>query len=141
MSMSMGMMKMVMMQEHVALQDFDTTLAKVREQALDAGWFIPFEFELQEHYIDHGLEDMTRCVNVYLCYPEGGYAISKDDRFKAMFVMMPTAMSVYENSRGEVRIARMRFGTMATMFSGDVSKTLKEGERRLQATIEGLVEA
>jgi len=140
MSFMMSVMKRMMMQEHQSRLDFETTVDRLREQALEVGWNVPVEFPLQKHYVEHGLEDMGRCVNLYLCNPEGGYAISRDDVFKPMFVMMPTAVSVYESSAGEVRVARMRLGTMALMFGGVVRRTLKDGERRLRAALEGVVE-
>ena len=139
-SFMMGMMKRVMMQEHRSRHDFETTVDLLRRQALDAGWNIPLEFPLQDHYIENGLDDMGRCVNLYLCNPDGGYAISRDDAFKPMFVMMPTAVSIYENSAGETRIARMRLGTMARMFGGDVKKTLQEGESRLRTALDNVIQ-
>jgi uncharacterized protein (DUF302 family) len=135
----MGMMKKVMMQEDRSLHDFETTVERLRQQALDAGWRIPVEFPLQEHYIENGLEEMGRCVNLYLCNPEGGYAISRDDAFKPMFVMMPTAVSIYEDSAGVVRVARMRLGTMSKMFGGSVKSTLADGEQRLRTALDGLI--
>ena len=53
--------------------------------------------------------------------------------------MMPTAVSIYENSTGEIRISRMRLGTMAKMFGGDVNRTLQEGESRLRTALDGVI--
>jgi uncharacterized protein (DUF302 family) len=139
MSFMMSLMTRVMLREHRSRHDFETTVTLLRDQARVVGWSVPIEFPLQEHYIERGLGDMTRCHNLYLCNPGGGYTISRDDAFKPMFVMMPTAVSVYETSRGEVRIARMRLGAMAIMFGGDVKRTLEEGEKRLRAALHGLV--
>jgi hypothetical protein len=119
-SFMMSMLKTVMRQEHRSHHDSEATVGLFRRQALDAGGNIPLEFPLQDHYVDNGLDDMGRCVNLSLCNPEEGYAISRDDAFQPMFVMMPTAVSIYGNSVGEIRIARMRLGTMARMFGGDV---------------------
>ncbi len=140
MSFSMGMMKVVMMREHRSLHDFDTTVARIRAQAVEAGWQVPMEFPLQEHYVAEGLEDMTRAVNLYLCNPQGGYAVSRDDAFKPMYVLMPTPLSVYEDSTGQVRIARLRLGRLAMMFGGVVGKTLADGEERLRTSLDGVVE-
>lgn len=139
MSFAMGMMKKMMMVEHRSLHDFDTTVAQVRRQALAAGWNIPFEFPLQAHYLEHGFADMGRTTNLYLCNPKSGYAISRDDRFKPMFVMMPTAVSIYEDSKGNVNIARMRLGTMAVVFGGAIKQSFKDGEARLKKTLEGVI--
>ena len=139
MSFAMGMMKKVMMKEHRSLHDFETTVERVRRQALAAGWNIPFDFPLQAHYVEHGIGDMGKSFNLYLCNPEAGYAISRNDAFKPMFVMMPTAVSVYEDNQGNVKIARMRLGTMAAMFGGVVKQSLKAGEARLNKTLEGVI--
>lgn len=140
MRVTMSLMKRMMMQELRSLHDFDTTVGMVRSQATEAGWSIPIEFPLQEHYVEHGLADMTRAMNLYLCNPQGGCDISRSDAFKPMFVMMPTAVSIYEDSQGGVRVARMRLGTMSMMFAGTVKKTLQAGEARLRKTLEGIVE-
>jgi uncharacterized protein (DUF302 family) len=137
----MSMMKKLMMQEHRSRFDFETTVGRLRSQGLEVGWKIPLEFELQRHYIEHGHADMGPCVNLYFCNPDGGYAISRSDAFKKMFFMTPTAVSVYQTNDGEVRVARMRLGTMAMMFGGAVKQTLKEGEQRLRAALEGVVES
>ncbi|MCP5066349.1 MAG: hypothetical protein GY946_07250 [bacterium] len=92
MSLSMSMMKVVMMQQHRSRHDFNPTVAQIRRQAIDAGWQIPMEFPLQAHYVKHDLADMTRVVNLYLCNPAGGYAISRNDVFKPMFLLMPTPL-------------------------------------------------
>ena len=73
------------------------------------------------------------------CNLEGGYTISRDDAFKPMYVMMPTAVSIYEDNAGEIRVARMRLGTMAKMFGGEVKKTLQQGEQRLRTTLDGII--
>ena len=140
MSMSMSMMKMVMLEEYSCSLDFETAVERVRQQALDAGWRIPVEFPLQEHYIEAGLKDMSKTHNLYLCNPEGGYTISRDDDFKPMFVLMPTPLSIYEDSKGRVKITRFRLGRMASMFGGEVKQTLLDGEARLQKALEGVIE-
>jgi uncharacterized protein (DUF302 family) len=104
MSVTMSLMKRMMMQEHPSQHDFETTVAMLRRQAVEAGWTIPVEFPLQAHYVEQGLADMTRATNLYLCNAEGGYEIGRSDEFKPMFVMMPTAVSIYEDSRGRVRV-------------------------------------
>ncbi len=140
MSLSMDMMKMVMLREHRSSHDFATTVDKVRQQAIDAGWSIPFEFDLQEHYIEHGFEDMGRAVNLYLCNPQAGYDITRDDSFLPMMVMMPTAVAIYEDSGGNVRIGRMRLGTMGAMFGGVTKRALKGGEALMVRTLQDIVE-
>ena len=83
---------------------------------------------------------MTKVVNVYLCNPQGGYDIMKADVYKPMAVMMPTAVSVYETSGGEVYVSRMNLGRMSAMFRGTVREALKGGGANLERPLEGVLE-
>ena len=135
MSMAMGMMKKAMFKVSRSRLSYEETVKKVHENALEAGWDVPMVFELQKHYIEHGLSDMSKATNIYLCNPQGGYEIMKDDEFKPMSVMMPTPVSVYENSVGDVFVARMNLGRMSIMFGGSVKTTLQEGGARLEKAL------
>ncbi len=121
--------------------DFEQTVQVLRENALRVGWHIPWDFELQQHYRESGFSDMTKVVNLYLCNPQGGYDIMKDDVFKPMAVLMPTAVSVYETGGGEVYVSRMNLGRMAAMFGGTVKRALKDGGANLERALEGVIDA
>jgi uncharacterized protein (DUF302 family) len=136
MSLVMGMMKTVMFQVGRSRLSYEETVRGVYEAALEEGWNVPMVFELQKHYVEHGLSDMTKATNIYLCNPEGGYAIMQADEFKPMSVMMPTPVSVYEDSEGVVFVARMNLGGMSRMFGGAVKETLLDGGARLEKALE-----
>lgn len=140
MSLTMRMMKAVMFKVSKSKLDFEQTVQTVRENALRVGWDVPWRFELQQHYVEKGLSDMTKVVNVYLCNPQGGYDIMKSDVYKPMAVLMPTSVSVYETSSGDVYISRMNLGRMSTMFRGTVKETLRGGGANLEKALEGVVE-
>ena len=140
MSLTMRLMKAAMFKVSKSEHDFERTVQMVQENAVRVGWDIPWCFELQQHYREKGLSDMTRVVNMYLYNPQGGYDIMKDDVYKPMAVMMPTAVSVYETSGGEVYISRMNLGRMSAMFGGIVKNTLKGGGANLEEALEGVVE-
>ena len=140
MSLTMHLMQAAMFKVTRSKHDFEQTVQMVRENALRVGWDVPWRFELQQHYRDRGLSDMTKVINVYLCNPQGGYDIMKGDVFKPMAVMMPTAVSVYETSAGDVQVSRMNLGRMATMFRGTVKAALKQGGANLEKALEGVVE-
>ena len=53
---------------------------------------------------------------------------------------MPTAVSVYETSGGEVYVSRMNLGRMSSMFGGMVKKALRDGGANLEQALEGVVE-
>jgi uncharacterized protein (DUF302 family) len=140
MSLTMRAMQAVMFKVSRSKHDFDQTVRMVRENALRAGWDVPWGFELQQHYLQRGFSDMTKVVNVYLCNPQGGYDIMKSDVYKPMAVMMPTAVSVYETSNGEVHVSRMNLGRMSTMFGGIVREALRGGGANLEKALDEVVE-
>ena len=141
MSLTMRVMKAVMFKVSRSKHDFGQTVQLIRENALRVGWDVPWDFELQQHYRESGLSDMTKAVNMYLCNPQGGYDIMKDDVFKPMAVLMPTAVSIYETSGGEVYVSRMNLGRMSAMFGGTVKGALKGGGADLEKALEEVVAA
>jgi uncharacterized protein (DUF302 family) len=140
MSFTMRLMKAAMFKVGKSEHDFEQTVQLVRENALRVGWDIPWSFELQQHYQERGLSDMTRAVNLYLCNPQAGYDIMKQDVYKPMAVLMPTAVSVYESTGGEVYVSRMNLTRMSAMFSGKVKTALKDGGAKLEKALQGVVE-
>ena len=140
MSLAMRLMQAAMFKVSRSRHEFEPTVQQLHDNALHVGWDVPWTFELQQHYREQGLSDMTKVVNLYLCYPQGGYDIMKADVYKPMATMMPTAVSVYETSRGEVYVARMNLGRMSMMFRGTVRKTLREGGARLESALSGVVD-
>jgi uncharacterized protein (DUF302 family) len=140
MSLTMRLMKAVMFKVGRSEHDFEQTVQMIRENALRVGWDVPWRFELHQHYRERGLSDMTRVVNMYLCNPQAGYYIMKKDVYKPMAVLMPTAVSVYESSGGEVYVSRMNFNRMSAMFGGKVRNALKGGGAKLEKALEGVVE-
>ena len=141
MSLTMHIMNTVMFKVSKSKFGFEDTAQMVRDNALRVGWDIPWRFELQQHYSERGLSDMTRVINIYLCNPQGGYDIMRGDAFKPMAVMMPTAVSVYETNDGEVRVSRMNLGRMSMMFRGAVREALKGGGANLESALETVVES
>ena len=120
--------------------DFDETVSSLEKSAKKNGWTIPEIRDLQQDYIEDGLEDMTKIKILYFCNPQGGYNILKDDDYKKMSVMMPMGVSVYEANDGQVYIAAMNIGFMSMMFSGSVKKVLQEGGENFRKSIENIVE-
>jgi uncharacterized protein (DUF302 family) len=119
--------------------DFDETVVALSESAEQNGWQIPKTFDLQHHYHEEGLRDMTRCTILYFCNPHGGYAIlTSSDKSKPLSVMMPMGVSVYETSQGQVEIAAMNLELMSNFFSGIVKDVLKESGARYVKSLEAV---
>ena len=119
--------------------DFDETVSSLEKSAKKNGWTIPEIRDLQQDYIEDGLEDMTKIKILYFCNPQGGYNILKDDDYKKMSVMMPMGVSVYETNDNQVRIAAMNIAFMSMMFSGTVKKVLREGGDRFRNSVENII--
>ena len=118
---------------------FDETVETLKANAEKNKWVIPDIRDLQKDYINAGLKDMTKVKVLYFCNPEGGYSILKNDANKAMSVMMPMGVSVYEKQDGTVEIAGMNLGMMSNMFAGEVKDVLADGSDRSNKSLEGII--
>ena len=134
------MMPNMMFATHKSKLNFDETVSSLEESAKRNGWTIPEIRDLQQDYIEEGLEDMTKVKILYFCNAQGGYNILKNDDYKKMSVMMPMGVSVYETNDGQVRIAAMNIGFMSMMFSGIVKKVLQEGGGNFKTSVENIIE-
>ncbi|MCP4895947.1 MAG: DUF302 domain-containing protein [bacterium] len=141
MRLTMYAMKTLMFKISRSKHDFEQTVKMIRDSAIRVGWDVPWRFELQQHYCETGLSDMTKAVNVYLCNPKGGYDIMKSDVYKPMAVMMPTAVSIYETNAAEIHVSRMNLGRMSLMFGGRVKEALRDGGANLERALEGIIES
>jgi uncharacterized protein (DUF302 family) len=119
---------------------FDETVAAIRERAVNNGWRIPFDYDLQAAYVEAGHTDMTRVIALYICNPDGGHAILQNDDNKAMSVMMPSGLTIYETTTGEVRVSAWNYGLMRHFFGGKIKQVLNEATGNLAHTLEGVIE-
>lgn len=129
----------MMMKSYTSKLGFDETVAALEHNSVMCGWEIPQVRDLQNTYKEAGLSDMTRVKILYFCNPEGGYAILKSDDFKALSVMMPMPVSVYEKNDGTVGISSMNLSMMSQMFSGKVKEVLTKGMEDFEQSLEGIV--
>ncbi len=119
--------------------NFEETVAALSESAKQNGWTIPDTRDLQRQYHDEGLDDMTRCTILYFCSAQGGYAIfTSSDKNKAMSVMMPMGVSIYETDQGHVEIAAMNLGLMSNFFSGAIKDVFKDSSDRYEKSLEAV---
>ena len=134
-----NLMQKMMFKTYASRFGFDETVDKLHQNALNNGWTIPDVRNLQQEYIDSGIEEMTRLKVLYFCNSQGGYSIIQNDEKKAMSVMMPMGVSVYEKKDGSVEIAAMNIGMMGGMFSGEAKEVLTDGGERLEASLRGII--
>ena len=135
-----NLMQKMMFKTYASGFGFDETVEKLHENALNNGWMIPDVRNVQQEYIDSGIEEMTRLKVLYFCDSQGGYSIIQNDEKKAMSVMMPMGVSVYEKKDGSVEIAAMNIGMMGGMFSGEAKEVLADGGERLEASLKEIIE-
>ncbi len=135
-----NLMQQMMFKADTSALSFEETVSSLTESARQNGWVIPDTRDLQREYHEAGLADMTSCMILYFCNPQGGYKIlTGSDKNKAMSVMMPMGVSVYETTDGQVEIAAMNLSLMSNFFSGVIKEVLKDGGERYEKSLEGIV--
>ncbi len=135
-----NLMQQMMFRVDTSALSFEETVSSLTKAAEQNGWIIPDTRDLQREYHKAGLTDMTRCMILYFCNPQGGYKImTSSDKKKAMSVMMPMGVSVYETADRRVEIAAMNLSLMSNFFSGVVKEVLKDGGERYEKSLEGIV--
>ncbi len=135
-----NLMSQIMFRVDPSSLNFEETVSALSESARQNGWLIPDTRDLQHEYHQAGLNDMTQCTILYFCYPQGGYAIfTSNDTNKAMSVMMPMGVSVYETTDGQVKIAAMNLGLMSNFFSGTVKNVFVESHARYEKSLEAVI--
>ena len=135
-----NLMQQMMFRVDTSTLSFEETASSLTESAQQNGWVIPDTRDLQHEYHKAGLTDMTRCTILYFCNPQGGYKIlTGSDKSKAMSVMMPMGVSIYETTGGQVEIAAMNLSLMSNFFSGVIKEVLKDGGERYEKSLEDIV--
>jgi uncharacterized protein (DUF302 family) len=135
-----NLMGQMMFRVDTSSLNFEETVSTLSESAKQNGWLIPDTRDLQHEYHEVGLNEMTQCTILYFCNPQGGYAIfTSNDTNKAMSVMMPMGVSVYETTDGQVKIAAMNLGLMSNFFSGAVKDVIKDGGARYEKSLEAVI--
>ncbi len=134
-----NLMQQMMFRVDTSALSFEETVSSLTAAAEQNGWIIPDTRDLQQEYNKAGLTDMTRCTILYFCNPHGGYKIlTSSDKSKALSVMMPVGVSVYETAGGRVEIASMNLSLMSNFFSSVVKEVLKDGGERYEKSLEGI---
>ena len=134
-----NLMPKMMMKTWKSKFDFDETVRAVTESAPKNGWHMPDTRDLQKLWKEQGIEDAPKIKVLYFCDAKGGYSITKDDELKALSVIMPMGVSIYETNDGEVEIAAMNIGMMSGMFTGVAKETLSNSGNNLDICFEDII--
>lgn len=135
-----NLMQQMMTRVYRSKLNFEETVVAINEAAPQNGWLIPDIRDLQQLYQSEGLSEMTKLKIFYLCNPQGGYKIVKEDKNEALSVMIPMGVSVYETSDGQAEIAAWNMELMSGMWAGVTGEVLSTGAENLGKTLEGIVE-
>ncbi|EGV19471.1 DUF302 domain-containing protein [Thiocapsa marina] len=106
--------------------DFDTTVAKVVENAQAEGWIVPKIFDFQKSLVDHRQRDPGRMKVIKICSPELASRMFADDDSKFVSVMAPCSISVYEKADGSTYLAAMDMALMSKLMGGNVGPVLAD---------------
>ena len=134
-----NLMPKMMMKTWKSKFSFEETVKALSESAPKNGWHIPDTRDLQKLWTEQGIENAPKIKVLYFCNAEGGYAITKDDELKAMSVMMPMGVSIYETLAGDVEIAAMNIGMMSGMFEGVAKETLNNSGNNLDNCLKDII--
>jgi uncharacterized protein (DUF302 family) len=129
----------MMMKTYTSQLGFQETVEALEKNAVECGWGVTQKHDLQEIYIRAGFSDMTKVKIIYLCNPEGGYAILQNDELKALSVMMPMPVSIHERNDGTVGISAMNLGMMSGMFAETAKEVLANGAENFERSLSGII--
>jgi uncharacterized protein (DUF302 family) len=118
------MMPGMMLKEYQSPFSVEETVAKISENALAEGWVVAGISKLDHAVRKHGGGNLPPVQLVNLCQPHHAYKILNEDGNKAVSVMMPCTISVYEKSDGKTYVATMNAGLLGTMFGGTVAEVM-----------------
>ena len=134
-----NLMSKMMMKTWHSSYGFEETITLLRDNAPNHDWHIPDERDVSGLWLEQGVDNPPRIHVLYFCNAHGGYTITKADDLKAMSVMMPMGVSIYETSAGSVEVAGMNIGMMSAMFAGETKETLKNSGENLEACMQCIV--
>lgn len=115
----------LMILERESRHDFDTTVARVIENAKEKKWEVPKVYNFQKIFLKETAVDVGRLTVVELCQPSLAAGLLKEDVTKFVSVMMPAAIAVYEKADGRVYVAGMNLNLMGRLFGGNISRAMQ----------------
>ena len=105
---------------------FDETVSALEDGAMAAeGWSSPGTRDMNAMMAKHGVDFQPRVKLVEMCKAPYAAEVLKDDRKIA--TLMPCAVAVYEDDRGQVWYSKMNVGLMARIFGGTVGRVMGLG--------------
>ncbi|MBK1702089.1 hypothetical protein CKO41_04130 [Thiococcus pfennigii] len=116
----------VMIRERPSPYGFDATVDAIFEAAAERGWEVPKVFDFQQALVSRGQPDPGRISVIKLCSPEFATRMFASDASKAVSVMAPCSISVYEKSDRRTYVATMNMALFARLMPQPVSDVLAD---------------
>ena len=112
--------------------DFEETVEAIKAKAIEAGWSIPTEHDMQASLKKKNKEVSPSTILV-LCNSSFAYKLLKNDETREAQSMLPCRVAVYEKSNGKTYLAwpdyakaGKGFNDEAASVFSDVAKEIKD---------------
>ena len=132
-------MKSMMVEERVSPFDVDTTVQKIRDNAVAIGWVSPAVKNMNKSIKKHGGKDIGGPVRIVeLCNAGHAGKILSDDEGRYSALLMPCAIAVYTKSDGKTYVSNMKAERMGSMMGGIVAEVMRDVDADQQKMLEFL---
>lgn len=121
--------------EDTSPHDFQTTLTKLRAQAVKDGWTLLTEIDLGQRVAKKGVHLPGGLVILELASGGNTIPLLKDEATRYIAGLMPCGVSVYGLDDGRVMVSRMNAGLLAGMMEPRVAQVMQASAQRLNETI------
>lgn len=114
----------MMLKEAVSPYGVDETIAKIKDNAEEAGWVVASVKPLHDSVAKHGGDPVLPVWLVNLCQADHASSILSVDSDRKVSVMMPCTITVYTKKDGKTYIGYMNAGLLGQMFGGNVANVM-----------------
>ncbi len=125
----------MMLQEVQSPYEVDETIARIKQNALDAGWVVPSVKPLHKSIAKHGGGEVLPVWLINLCQANHAANILKVDGDRKLSVMMPCTITVFKKADGKTYIGYMNAGLLGAMFGGNVADVMETVSAQQQSFI------
>jgi hypothetical protein len=99
-------------------------------------WRLKLMNDYQETTAPFGKLESICSMNV--CNPRLAYEILSEDANRGVTAIMPVAIGVYEDKKGQVYISLLNVGLLGMMFGGTIARVMKLAAKDLATIISSL---
>ena len=117
----------------------DRAVEAILEAAAARGWSVPMVHHFHESAREAGHEILAATV-IELCRPDYAAGLLESDDARAVSVMLPCRLAVYETTSGAVVISRVNVAFAGRLFGGAAHKVMTRASRASEEIIASLRE-